>query len=190
MRAVVVGAGSIGQRHLKNLLALGHEVAAVLDPDPARLDEIRPLVGGGCRLATDERDAFAGDANAAIICSPTHRHLDQARAALRRGWHVFVEKPLAHTLEGTDALVEAAARAGRPVLVGCNLRFLPSLVLVKRLVQGGRIGRPLAARAHCGYYLPFWRPATGYRQGSGARADAGRGIILAPIPGLADLTWD
>src|SRR2546430_14799890 len=82
MRAVVVGAGSIGQRHLKNLLALGHEVAAVLDPDPARLDEIRPLVGGGCRLATDERDAFAGDANAAVICSPTHRHLDQARAAL------------------------------------------------------------------------------------------------------------
>jgi len=189
MRAVVVGAGSIGQRHLKNLLALGHEVAAVLDPDPARLDEIRPLVGGGCRLATDERDAFAGDANAAVICSPTHRHLDQARAALRRGWHVFVEKPLAHTLEGTDALVEEAGRAGRTVLVGCNLRFLPSLVLVKRLVEEGRIGRPLAARAHCGYYLPFWRPGTDYREGYGARQATGGGIILDSIHEFDYLTW-
>ncbi len=189
MRAVVVGAGSIGQRHLKNLLALGHEVAAVLDPDPARLDEIRPLVGGGCRLATDERDAFAGDANAAVICSPTHRHLDQARAALRRGWHVFVEKPLAHTLEGTDAFVEEAGRAGRTVLVGCNLRFLPSLVLVKRLVEEGRIGRPLAARAHCGYYLPFWRPGTDYREGYGARQATGGGIILDSIHEFDYLTW-
>jgi len=189
MRAVVVGAGSIGQRHLRNLLALGHEVAAVLDPDPARLDEIRPLVGGGCRLATDERDAFAGDANAAVICSPTHRHLDQARAALRRGWHVFVEKPLAHTLEGTDALVEEAGRAGRTVLVGCNLRFLPSLVLVKRLVEEGRIGRPLAARAHCGYYLPFWRPGTDYREGYGARQATGGGIILDSIHEFDYLTW-
>ena len=189
MRAVVVGAGSIGQRHLKNLLALGHEVAAVLDPDPARLDEIRPLVGGGCRLATDESDAFAGDANAAVICSPTHRHLDQARAALRRGWHVFVEKPLAHTLEGTDALVEEAGRAGRTVLVGCNLRFLPSLVLVKRLVEEGRIGRPLAARAHCGYYLPFWRPGTDYREGYGARQATGGGIILDSIHEFDYLTW-
>ena len=189
MRFVVIGAGSIGLRHLKNLLALGHEVAEVLDPDPARLDEVRPLVGGGCRLATDERDAFAGDADAAVIGSPTHRHLDQARAALRRGWHVFVEKPLAHTLEGTDALVEEAGRAGRTVLVGCNLRFLPSLVLVKRLVEEGRIGRPLAARAHCGYYLPFWRPGTDYREGYGARQATGGGIILDSIHEFDYLAW-
>ncbi len=47
--------------------------------------------------------------------------------------------------------------------VGCNLRFLPSLQLVRRLVDDGRIGRPLSARAHCGYYLPHWRPTTDYR---------------------------
>src|SRR2546430_2580059 len=106
MRFVVIGAGSIGQRHLKNLVALGHEVAAVFDPSPVRLDEVRPLVGARCRLTADEGEAFDQGADATLICSPTHRHLDQARAALRRGWHVFVEKPLAHTLEGTDARSE------------------------------------------------------------------------------------
>lgn len=189
MRIVVIGAGSIGQRHLRNLRALGHEVVAVFDPDGARLDEIRPLVLPGCRLVTDEAEAFDRNADAAVICSPTNQHLDQARAALRRGWHVFVEKPLAHTLDGTAALVDEAARAGRTVLVGCNLRFLPSLVLVKRLVDEGRIGRPLAARAHCGYYLPFWRPHTDYREGYGAKQATGGGIILDSIHEFDYLMW-
>ena len=189
MRFVVIGAGSIGQRHLKNLVALGHEVAAVFDPSPVRLDEVRPLVGARCRLTADEGEAFDQGADATLICSPTHRHLDQARAALRRGWHVFVEKPLAHTLEGIDALVDDAVRAGRTVLVGCNLRFLPSLALVKRLVEEGRIGRPLAARAHCGYYLPFWRPGTDYREGYGARQATGGGIILDSIHEFDYLAW-
>jgi predicted dehydrogenase len=189
MRAIILGAGSIGRRHLRNVLALGHEVVAVFDPDGARLEEVRPLVPGGCRLVTEEADAFGRDADAALICSPTHRHLDQARAALGRGWHVFVEKPLSHTLEGTATLVEEAARSGRTVLVGCNLRFLPSLVLVKRLVEEGRIGRPLAARAHCGYYLPFWRPHTDYRQGYGAKQATGGGIILDSIHEFDYLMW-
>jgi len=62
-------------------------------------------------------------------------------------------------------------------------------VLVKRLVEEGRIGRPLAARAQCGYYLPFWRPGTDYREGYGARQAAGGGIILDSIHEFDYLTW-
>src|SRR5260370_37033216 len=108
-------------------------------------EAFRPLVSSRVRLLSYVYEAFGGFADAVVICSPPHRHLDQAAAAVRRGWHVFVEKPLAHTLEGTAALVDEAARAGRAVLVGCNLRFLPSLMLVRRFVDEGRIGRPLAA---------------------------------------------
>ncbi len=122
MRIAVIGAGSIGQRHLRNLLALGHDVVAVLDPDGARRDEVRRIAPAGCLVTADERAIFDGDAVAAVVCSPTHRHLDQALAAVRRGWHVFVEKPLSHTLEGIEALVEEARRGRRAVLVGCNLR--------------------------------------------------------------------
>jgi predicted dehydrogenase len=189
MRIVVIGAGSIGQRHLRNLLGLGHEIVAVLDPSEARRAEVRGATSPRCVATADEGEAFGSDADAAVICSPTHRHLDQARAALRRGWHVFVEKPLAHTLEGTEVLVEEARRVGRTVLVGCNLRFLPSLALVKRIVDDGRIGRPLAVRAQCGYYLPFWRPGTDYREGYAARQATGGGIILDSIHEFDYLTW-
>src|SRR5204862_183593 len=51
------------------------------------------------------------------------------------------------------------------------------------------IGRPLAARAHCGYYLPFWRPGTDYREGYGARQATGGGIILDSIHEFDYLIW-
>src|SRR2546428_2419699 len=159
MRFVVIGGGSIGQRHLKNLLALGHEVVAVLDPSEDRRAEVRRIAPAQCLTTADEGKAFGCGAEGAVICSPTHRHLDQARSALRRGWHVFVEKPLAHTLEGTDALVVEGGRARRTVLVGCNLRFLPSLLLVKRLIEEGGIRQTRRARGHCADYLPVLRAA-------------------------------
>ena len=56
MRTVLLGAGSIGQRHLRNLQTLGHAVVAVADPDRARLEAIRPLVTAGCRLVAGEAE--------------------------------------------------------------------------------------------------------------------------------------
>jgi len=84
---------------------------------------------------------------------------------------------------------QIANLARRVVLVGCNLHFLPSLQLVKRLIDEGRIGTPLSARAHCGYYLPYWRPHTDYRAGYGARQATGGGIILDSIHELDYLRW-
>ena len=189
MRFVVLGAGSIGRRHLANAVALGHTIAAVHDPDGARLLEAGQIAGGPAVLTTSEREALAVDADAALVCSPPDVHVTQARAAVARGRHVFIEKPLSHTLDGVDALVAEATRAGRAVLVGCNLRFVPSLRRVKRLLDDGRIGTPLSARAHCGYYLPYWRPHTDYRRGYAAHQSTGGGIILDAIHELDYLRW-
>jgi predicted dehydrogenase len=189
MRLLILGAGSIGRRHLRNARALGHQIAAVLDPDPRQRAEVSALADADALVTGDEAAALAVAADAALVCSPPHRHLDQARAALARGLHVLVEKPLAHALDGTAELVASAAAGRRTVLVGCNLRFLPSLGLVKRLLDEGRIGAPLALRAHFGYSLPHWRPHTDYRQGYGARRAMGGGIILDAIHELDYARW-
>jgi predicted dehydrogenase len=189
MRFVVLGAGSIGERHLRNVLALGHQVTGVFDPGQARLDVARAIVPPECLLTGSEEQALDRDADAVLVCSPTSEHVRQARAAIARGRHVLVEKPLSHTLDGTAELISEVAAARRTVLVGCNLRFLPSLGRVKGLIDEGRIGRPQSARAHCGYYLPYWRPHTDYRQGYGARQATGGGIILDSIHEFDYLCW-
>ena len=189
MRFTVLGAGSIGVRHLRNARALGHTIAAVFDPDGARRAEIATLAGDGALITGDETAALDAPADAVLVCSPTDRHLAQARAAVARGRHALIEKPLAHALDGTAELAAEAAAKRRTVLVACNLRFLPSLQLVKRLIDEGRIGTPLSARAHCGYYLPYWRPHTDYRHGYGARQATGGGIILDSIHELDYIRW-
>jgi predicted dehydrogenase len=189
MRFIVLGAGSIGRRHLRNARALGHAIVAVFDPDPARRAEAGAVADAGALVTDDVAAALAVAADAALVCSPTHRHVEQARAAVARGLHVLVEKPLSHALDGTADLVTAAADGRRTVLVGCNLRFLPSLALVKRLFDEGRIGAPLSARVHCGHYLPYWRPQTDYRRGYGAHRAMGGGIILDAIHELDYVRW-
>ena len=93
MRVVILGAGSIGLRHLRNARALGHRIAAVFEPDPGRRAEAAALADAGALVTGDEAAALGVAADAALVCSPTHRHLEQARAAVARGWHVLVEKP-------------------------------------------------------------------------------------------------
>jgi predicted dehydrogenase len=188
MRFVVLGAGSISRRHILNLRGLGHEIAAVYDPNSERLSNLQNLTSVEC-VSKSEDEALGQTADGVIICSPTVFHVQQARKAVERGLHVFVEKPLSNTLAGTNELVAEASAARRVVLVGCNLRFSPALQLVKQTIDEGRIGSPISARAHCGYYLPHWRPDTDYREGYGARQETGGGIILDAIHEFDYVRW-
>ena len=186
MRFIVLGCGSIGQRHIKNLLALDHSVLAQ-DTDTERLES----VGSKYHIPTfsSEELVLNEAADAALVCSPSSYHVLQALKVAERGMHIFVEKPLSHTLAGTEALAEIAEEKGLVLLVACNLRFFPSLRLIKELVDEGRVGRLLLARINGGFYLPYWRPETDYRQGYGARAELGGGVILDFAHDLDYLRW-
>jgi len=159
---------------------MGHTVIAQ-DPDAKAIESVATF--------SDVDQAMDQGADAVLICSPSSFHLSQAVESVKRGMHVFVEKPLSHNLEGTEALAELAKNKDRTVLVACNLRFFPSLLKAKELVDSGRIGRAMAARIHGGFYLPSWRPATDYRQGYGARSDLGGGVVLDFSHDLDYLRW-
>jgi len=188
MQFILFGAGSVGRRHLRNALSLGHQVVAVCDRDPRKLEEAKGIAPGAL-LFQQEANALEQSADAVLVCSPTALHVAQARLAIKHGLHVFVEKPLSHTLDHTEDLIKEATAAERVVLVGCNLRFFPSLQLVKDLVERGRIGKPLAVRAQCGYYLPFWHPDSDYRNGYSANESAGGGVILDSVHEFDYLRW-
>ena len=184
MKFLIAGAGSIGQRHLRNLRALGHEVL-VWDADPDQ----RNAAGALCGTVVASLDAGLERApDGLLVCTPPASHLAIATQGLLRDVHVFLEKPLAVDSSGADELIALARKRNRVMLVGCNLRFFRSLRRVKSLLEAERIGRVLSVRADCGFYLPSWRPGRDYRQTYSARASAGGGILLDAIHEFAIAT--
>lgn len=186
MRFLVIGTGSIGQRHCKNLVALGHEVRA-WDAEPARLREAAATAG--VSPAAGFGEGLAATPDGVLICTPPASHVELARLALAAGAHLFVEKPIAHASAEVPALIALAARCRRLLVVGYNLRFLASLRCVKRLLDEKRVGKVLAVRAEFGSYLPDWRRGRDYRENYAVRAALGGGILLDAIHELDYLGW-
>ena len=188
LSVVVAGAGSIGRRHLRNLRDLGVGRLAACDPDPARRKAVADELGVAALAGLDEA-LDAGPPDAVLVCSPPVSHVSQALRAVERGAHVFVEKPLAHSLAGVEELAARARAAARAVQVGYNLRFHPGIRQLKGLVDAGAVGRVLWLHGEFGFDLREWRPGRDYRTNYSARADLGGGIILDASHEIDYVLW-
>ncbi len=183
-RVLIVGAGSIGERHIRCFDATGRACVSVCE------------VNAGLRQAISQRYAVAaafGDLAAAlatspevvVICTPAHLHIPMALAAVRQGAHVLIEKPLGTGLAGTAELIHEAQSQRTVVGVAYVYRAHPVLAAMREAVRSGRFGEPVQVIATCGQHFPFYRPA--YRTiyyndratGGGAVQDALTHIINA-----------
>ena len=186
MKFLVAGYGSIGQRHFRNLLALGESDILFYRTRHSTLPDHEL---SGFPVETDLQAALAHRPDAVIVSNPTALHLDVAIPSALAGCHLFLEKPISHSLEGLDRLQDALESGGGKVYVGFQFRFHPDLLKIKRWLTDGAIGRPLSVRAHWGEYLPGWHPWEDYRQGYSARAELGGGVILTLCHPFDYLRW-
>lgn len=186
MKFLIAGLGSIGRRHLRNLIALDeHDILLYRTHQSTLPDhELTPFP-----FETDLRAALDHKPDAVIISNPTSLHLQVAIPAAEAGCHLLIEKPISHSQEGLDDLVAAVQRNACRVLVGFQFRFHPGLQKIADLLQQAAIGRPLSVRAHWGEYLPGWHPWEDYRLGYSARPDLGGGVILTLSHPLDYLRW-
>lgn len=187
-RTLVVGCGSIGRRHAKNLRSLGLQHLAFCDTSCDSLQRCREESEG--EFFEDYGQAlqqFRPDI--VLVCTPPVYHVEKALAALHAGAHVFIEKPLSHESSGIQSLITEARHSNLSVQVGYNLRFHPGLQILKELIDGGNIGRVLWLNAEAGQYLPDWRPSQNYRESYSARQELGGGIILDGSHELDYICW-
>ena len=185
-RLLVVGLGSIGQRHARvaHRVRPGIQVAAWRH---RRTDDPLPAGVSGAVWSIDEAIAFKP--HAAIVASPATHHLEAAHALALAGVHLLIEKPIAAESAGIDELIAVCERRGLTIMTGYNLRFLPSLNRFRALVLEGAVGDVLSVRAEAGQYLPSWRPDADYRNTVSARASLGGGVLLELSHEFDYLRW-
>ena len=184
-RALIVGVGSIGRRHLRIL----REFCPDLD--------IRVLRHSGCAEEIDYsngcfdsiEDACRFKPDFAIIASPPSEHLFAAKALTHVNTHLLVEKPISHDAEGVDELILLSQERQLRLQVGYNLRFLKTLQCFRENLIDELIGSVYSIQCEVGQYLPDWRPDVDYRQSVSAQKNLGGGVLLELSHELDLLSW-
>lgn len=184
MKGLIIGFGSIGERHARNLRALGITDLTVYDALPTRRAAAR---AHQYRVTGTLEDALAIGPTFAVICTPNDTHIKIAQECANRGIHCFIEKPLDATLQGAEDLIRTVQRKRLIAMVGCNLRFVSSLQKVKQLITRGTLGRIHAVDIVAGWDLRKWRPDQDYRKSYSAGPTGG--TILDSIHEIDYLLW-
>jgi predicted dehydrogenase len=153
MTIAVVGLGSVGRRHARNLLALGQTDLILVRTGEGQAGSLEPPLDSVPVVST-LAGAIDRGARVAVVANPTSLHAETALGAVRAGCHVLVEKPVSHDLDGLDELAREAALRNVTVLVGYQYRFHPTLLRARDWLAEGAIGELVAAHAHWGEYLP------------------------------------
>ncbi len=173
---LIVGAGSIGTRHIRNLLSLGYRNLTVCDPSKEKTAEVSRL--GVLQTYTDVRKALETERpDVVFICTPTHLHIPSATLALNFGAHVFIEKPISHSVRGIDALLKKAGKKKKVVMVACNFRFSKGFQELEKVLRKNTFGSPLLCRVAVGYYLPTARKGVSHTHTYAAGIKGG-GVVL------------
>ena len=140
-RIALVGCGRISKNHFDAIEKIdGLELVAVCDSDPERAEQAAKERGVAC-YTSYEKMLKEANADVITIATPSGLHTDQGVAAARAGKHVVMEKPMAISLTGADALVHACDKAGVQLFVVKQNRLNPPIQLLKRAIDKNRFGR-------------------------------------------------
>lgn len=174
---LVVGCGSIGERHLRCFLKTGRARVTACDTNPALLQ----------RMQTEYRVPVFADLKQAlgsqlfdgvVICTPANTHIAIARIALKAGAALLIEKPLSVDLQGLDELHKEIQLAKRFVGIAYVYHLMPSVQAARQFLLSGSLGKPLQISVVAGQHFPTFRPAyrdiyyNNHATGGGAIQDA------------------
>lgn len=172
--AVVVGCGSIGKRHLNNLLRRSTiEKIYVVTKNEQCLDRVQ----NRDRIIVREspKDICA---DIAIIANETHKHMEAALHMASAGMHLFIEKPLSHNSDDFSKLKNLVEMKKLKAFVAYNLRYLKAFQSLKTIIANKTIGELYFAQIEVGQDLPSWRPNRDYRETYSASSKKGGGVAL------------
>ena len=180
MRVLIIGLGSIAQKHIKALRKIFSELdiyALRSSIDAKRIDDVTNLF--------DLTEISSLNIDFAIISNPTSLHKEAIIKLIPYKIPLFIEKPVFDGLDVGSLLNDIRIHA-IPTYVACNLRFLGCIKFVKNFIQNKRINE---VNIYCGSYLPGWRPGIDFRKVYSANEEMGGGVHIDLIHEIDYMFW-
>lgn len=187
MRIAVIGTGSIGRRHIGNLLGLGYDdVLAVSEHK-----KIKTLKIGSrnVQVVNDVDTALKSSIDCVFICNPTGLHYRYLEKAISARAHVFVEKPVGSTTTGFNELLKESKKKRLTIAVGNQFRFHPHLAEIRNKVKENKLGNILRVEAVQGEHIADYHPTENYHESYAVKKDLGGGVLLTQIHQIDYLNW-
>ncbi|MDQ2857849.1 MAG: Gfo/Idh/MocA family oxidoreductase [Candidatus Eremiobacteraeota bacterium] len=152
VRVGVVGFGSIGRHHARNLSHMPDvELVGVVDSSPVALGQAAAL---GFPTAPSISALLAAGIDAAVVSVPTSLHEEVANTFIDRSCALLIEKPITHTMESARRLLARASSARIPLMIGYVERYNPAMEMVRDFVAAGHLGRLISMSARRVGVLP------------------------------------
>ena len=180
---LIIGCGSIGERHLRCFQKTGRCSVAACDTNPTLLATIKERYGVQVFSSLDAALAEA-QFDSVVICTPAHLHLPIATKLLNLRLHVFIEKPLAIDTALVPQVREAIAQAQRFVAVAYVYHLMPWVANAREFLKQGELGKVLHVSSISGQHFPTFRPA--YRDIYYTRHELGGGAIQDALTHLVN----
>ena len=180
---LVIGAGSIGERHIRCFLKTGRARVSVCEIDRALLGRVENDYDLS-QACEDFGDALSSNPKAVVIAAPAHLHIPMAIRAAEAGCHLLIEKPLSTDISGVEDLKRRLFEQRLVAHVGYTFRHHPLVAKVKDQIDQGRWGLPLQLTIVSGQHFPTYRPA--YRDIYYARHETGGGAIQDALTHFLD----
>ena len=183
-RVVIVGVGSIGQRHLRCFGNTGRAELSICEVN----EELRKKVAaeyGVSRTYDQWQAALADPHDAAVIAVPAHLHIPIATGMAEVGLHLLIEKPLSTSMAGIEQLQKTVAENSREVMVAYPFRSHPVSWDLKAALDQQRLGAARLITFLAGQHFPTARPA--YRQVYCSRRETGGGTLQDALTHLMNL---
>lgn len=169
----IIGLGSIGERHLNELVKLGVNRFYALRTNKGA-KEINPELAGKIEMLSDKEAFLALDLDGYIISNPTSLHIETIDFLKAKNKPMFVEKPFCNHIAELEQIKGVNENLFQ---VGFCLRFLTVVREVKKLIDSNEFGRVHHSRLSVGQYLPSWHPYTDYRKEYYSRKELGGGVL-------------
>ena len=185
MKVLVVGYGSIGKRHVDNLLKFPEIQLTICTK---RKDLNKDLLNN-CKVIESLEKCIEDKPHVGLITNVTSSHIPTAIKLAESGINLFIEKPLSNSIEGVKKLKDLVKNKKLITMMGCNLRFHECLQKIKEILLEDSIGKVLSVHAEFGSFLPDWHPYEDYRKSYASRKDLGGGVVLTCIHEIDYLYW-